>query len=107
MEFEPRIKKAKERLAALEEQVQQAAGEAALKTQLQLVIGKLKDFKARVHLGLGASDWVTRRELVRSLVKRVEIDNEQINVVFRVSSIAFTPGPENGVPQDCLWSLDM
>jgi len=29
-------------------------------------------------------DWYERRELIRTLVKRVEIDQERVNVVFRV-----------------------
>ncbi len=34
--------------------------------------------------GLAEADWVTRREIIRTLVKRVEVDREHVNVIFRV-----------------------
>ncbi len=30
-------------------------------------------------------DWATRREIVRALVKQVEIDDQEVRVVYRVS----------------------
>jgi site-specific DNA recombinase len=103
-EFEPRIKKAKERLASIEAQVEQRADEVSLKNQLQLVIGKLEDFAARVRAGLETADWSTRRDLVRALIKRIDIDKEQINVVFRVSPETFAPGIGEPFSRDCHWS---
>ena len=34
--------------------------------------------------GLTAADWVTRREIIRTLVKRVEVNQEQVNVILRI-----------------------
>ncbi|MEO9030664.1 MAG: reverse transcriptase domain-containing protein [Ktedonobacteraceae bacterium] len=34
--------------------------------------------------GLQEADWSTRRDIIRALVKRVEIDQEQVNVIFRI-----------------------
>src|SRR6266852_695533 len=48
-EFEPRITGLRQRLARLEEQRQALAGEAALHGELQLIIGRLEDFAAKVH----------------------------------------------------------
>ena len=83
-EFEPRIRRFKERLAAVEDQAQQWREHSQLQAQLQLIIGRLEEFSARVKAGLGQLDWLERRELIRTLVKRVEIDRERVNVVFRV-----------------------
>jgi hypothetical protein len=41
-------------------------------------------------------DFEKQRDLIRTLVKRVEIDNEQVNVVFRVESI-----PRRNSLSDC------
>jgi site-specific DNA recombinase len=49
-----------------------------------LIIGRLEEFAAKVSAGLEGLDWAGRRELIRTLVKRVEIDQERVNVVFRV-----------------------
>ena len=83
-EFEPRITRMRERIKQLEEQQQQLRDEAGLEQELRLILGRLEDFTSRVKEGLHAADWSTRREIIRALVKRVEIDQEQVHVVFRV-----------------------
>ena len=85
-EFEPRIRGMKERVQTLEGQAKQLAEQATWETELQLVIGRLDEFSARVKAGLETLDWFGRRDLLRTLVKRVDIDQTQINVVFRVEA---------------------
>ena len=85
-EFEPRIRGMKERVQTLEGQAKQLAEQATWETELQLVIGRLDEFSARVKAGLETLDWLGRRDLLRTLVKRVDIDQTQINVVFRVEA---------------------
>ena len=48
------------------------------------IIGRLEDFAAQVYDGLAAADWTSKRELMRALVKRVEVTQDQVNVEFRV-----------------------
>jgi site-specific DNA recombinase len=84
-EFEPRIARMRERLKHIEEQAQQITDEASLERELTLILGRLDEFASRVKDGLHAADWSTRREIIRALVKRVEIDQEQVRVVFRVN----------------------
>lgn len=50
-----------------------------------MILGRLDEFAARVKTGLHEADWLTRREIIRALVKRVEIDQEQVRVVFRIN----------------------
>jgi len=83
-EFEPRITRMRERIKQLEEHQQQLRDEAGLEQELRLILGRLEDFTSRVKEGLQTSDWSTRREIIRALVKRVEIDQEQVHVVFRI-----------------------
>ena len=52
--------------------------------ELRLILGKLETFASKVKEGLAEADWVTRREIIRTLVKRVEVDQEHVNVIFRV-----------------------
>ncbi len=83
-EFEPRVRRFKERLQTLESQAEQLRDEHERQAELQLIIGRLEEFSAKVSAGLERFDWSGRRELIRTLVKRIEIDRERINVVFRV-----------------------
>src|SRR2546428_3009919 len=75
----------RERLKQIEEQAQQVKDEASLERELTLILGRLDEFASRVKNGLHEADWLTRREIIRALVKRVEIDQEQVRVVFRVN----------------------
>ena len=71
-DFETRMVHLKQRLAAFEEQARQLEDAAQQRAQLQLVIGRLEAFAAQVNAGLEHLDWSARRELIRTLVKRVE-----------------------------------
>jgi site-specific DNA recombinase len=100
-EFEPRIRGAKERLTKLETEAQTQAEEEAQEQELRLVIGQLQEFAERVQNGLAEADWSTRREIIRALVKRVEVDKEEVRVVYRVSPSPFVERPDGGILQDC------
>ena len=100
-EFEPRIGRLRERIGVLEEQAQQLAQAATLQDDLRLIIGRLDEFAARVKGGLEEADWPTRRELIRALVKRVEVGKEDVNIVFRVSPDPFAESPDRGILQHC------
>ena len=100
-EFEPRITRLRQRIAALEEQRQQLLDEAAVQTELRLIIGRLEDFATQIDTGLEEADWLRKREMIRALVKRVEVTQEQVNVVFRVDSYQEESDPEKKSLQLC------
>jgi len=100
-EFEPRVGRLRERATKLEEQAQQLSDEASSQTELQLIIGRLEEFTTRVKEGLAESDWLGRREIIRALVKRVEVEEEGVQVVFRVNELPFEQCPERGSLQHC------
>ncbi len=100
-EFEPRISAARERLAKLEAEYRQRISEAAQEADLRLVIGQLEEFARRVSQGLQEPDWDTQREVVRALVKQVEIDEQEVRIVYRVSPSPFERGPQRGSSQHC------
>jgi len=91
-EFEPRIRRFKERLQALESQANDIREENHRQAELQLIIGRLEEFAAKVAAGLEHLDWSGRRELIRTLVKRIDIDRDRVNVVFRVEDSSGSSG---------------
>ena len=99
-EFEPRIRNAKERLGRLDEELVTATNERNEADELRLIIGHLDDFASFIHEGLDKADWHTRREIIRALIKRVEIDNDDIRVIYKVSPPPFALGPVRGQLQD-------
>ncbi|HEY6074732.1 MAG TPA: recombinase family protein [Anaerolineales bacterium] len=100
-EFEPRITRLRQRLARLEEQRQALADEAALHGELQLIIGRLEDFAAKLHGGLEAADWANKRDLILALVKRVEVAQNDVNIVFRIDPYPGDNDPEKKSLQLC------
>jgi site-specific DNA recombinase len=105
IEFEPRIKAARERLLRLEDEQKQNADEESQESELRLVIGQLEEFGRRVSERLQEPDWPTRREIIRALVKQVEIDEGEVHIVYRVSPSPFERGPQQGSLQHC-WGRD-
>ena len=100
-EFEPRILRMKQRVTVLEDRLQQLADDATQQRDLRLIISQLEDFVAKVRGGLATADWRTRREIIRALVRRVEIDQQQVLVVFRVPPAYTNSGPDGSVLPDC------
>ena len=100
-EFAPRIRRLRQRQSDLEEKLQQLNQEVNQQQQLRLLITQLEDFATKVTDGLEAADWNTKRELIRTLVQRVEITQDDVNVVFRIPSSPFEFSPERGFLQHC------
>lgn len=92
-EFEPRIAGLKTRMAQLRLRRQMVAEAAEAERELTLVIGQLEDFAAKVGSGLDQLDGSGRREIIRAVVRRIEIDGDQVEVVFRVPPRRATEGP--------------
>ena len=56
----------------------------------------LEGFAQQVRAGLEQADRARRREIIRSLVKRIEIDQNEVTVVYRVDLPPFEGGPTRG-----------
>jgi site-specific DNA recombinase len=104
-EFEPRLGRLRQRIAALEQHAQQDADEAAAAHDLHVLVGRLDEFAAKVRAGLADADWHLRREIIRALVKEIEVTTEQITVVFRVGPPPRGPGPPPDHLSHCLSRL--
>jgi site-specific DNA recombinase len=95
-EFEPRIAGLKRRMSQLREQQQAAVEAANAKRDLSLVISRLEDFSARLAQGLDRIDWHRMREIIHTVVRRIEIDHDSVEVIFRVPPAGGSPGPGHG-----------
>jgi len=100
-EFEPRIIAARERLSRLEDEHGQKATEESQESELRLVIGQLEEFARRVSEGLREPEWATRREIIRALVRQVEIEEGEVRIVYRVCPSPFEGGPQQSRLQHC------
>ena len=83
-DFDPKIAQMKTRLQQIEQQIEAAKRDQAGQAELFLVINRLEEFAASVNDRLNTIDFYAKRDIIRALIKRIEIHNEEIVVVFRV-----------------------
>ena len=76
-----RVAQAREELDALEKVL-------AEQRELRLVIARVEDFAKRVHNGLDALAPEERRTVIRTVVARIEIDRDDVVIVYRVPATA-------------------
>jgi site-specific DNA recombinase len=95
-EFEPRLCAAKQRLRELDAEAKVLAERETRDQHLRAVIHRLEQFAQRVRQGLDSADANLRRELIRALVKRVELGAEEVRIVYRIDLRPFDQGPLGG-----------
>ncbi|WP_169461019.1 hypothetical protein [Ktedonobacter racemifer] len=93
----------RERLQHFDEQLQRLKEEAEVEEEVRLILGRLETFAAKVKDGLQDADFQMRREIIRALVKRIEVDEQQIRVVFRVSPISPASSADGASPNWQHW----
>jgi site-specific DNA recombinase len=95
VEFEPRVADLRARITQLEEHRNALAAASEARRDLTLVIGRLEDFSMTVRENLDLLDWSARRDIIRLMVRRIEIDEGQVEIVFRIP-----PPPSGGTGGD-------
>jgi site-specific DNA recombinase len=101
--FQPRMRDLQERLRKLEVELARLSEQAQHTRELQLVFSRVEEFADQVKAELTTADWTTRREILRAMVKRVEVGEDTIRVVYKVPAHPFVKAPEGGQVQHC-WS---
>ena len=104
-EFEPRIRRAKTRLVALQSDLKQRLDAEESREALHLVIGRMREFAAKVTGGLEGADWTTRRAIIRAVVKRVEIDEQEVRVIYKITPDPVKQDQQGNSLQHC-WGRD-
>jgi site-specific DNA recombinase len=98
-EFVPRITGMKQRMSQLTERFEAAVKIADRDRDIQLVVSRLEDFAVKVSDGLDKLDRVGQREIIRAMVKRIDVQREDVEIVFRVPppNAPGGPGPSGKV----------
>jgi len=100
-EFEPRIRDARAHLEKLKSEMRSQEQLQARLSEMRHVIGQLEAFADQVRGKLDTADWTLQRQLISTLVKRVEIGAEEVRIVYRVDCGPFELAPFGGHVQDC------
>ena len=94
-QFTPRMARTRSRIAELDTQIQAYSGDIDQMEHLRLGVARLRELSATLGPGLADSDWHRKREVIRTVVQRIEIGHEAIKIVFRLSPDAGRSGPES------------
>ena len=105
-ESEPKVEALRRRKERLERERESKADEAALRREMRLVVGQLQEFAERVQSGLDAADWETQRAVICALVKRIEVERDNVRIVYRVNAALPTKNRTPTIAQDCLRRSD-
>jgi site-specific DNA recombinase len=103
-DFEPRIRRAKERLLHEEETLVEHHRDITSEHELRLLVGQFETFARQITDGLDDADFQTKRKLLRLLIKRIEVDEDEVRIVYKVQPPPFVSSPDKrgGFLQDCL-----
>jgi site-specific DNA recombinase len=104
-EFEPRIRGLRERLVQLEATAAGLAKQERSEEEVRQVIGAIEQFAGGVRERLDSSDFLTQRDLIRTVVDRIEVGEETVRIVYKVNIVPFERGPSRGLLQHCPSSL--
>jgi site-specific DNA recombinase len=93
-QFTSRMARTKSRIAELDATMKDVAGAADHLEHLRLAAKRLRELATAVGSHLATADWHRRRDIIRTLVQRIEIGQENIKIVFRVTTEARNSGPD-------------
>jgi site-specific DNA recombinase len=84
-QFASRMSRTKNRIADLDAKIKAYAGEVDQREHLRLAMNRLRELAATVGPELGTADWQRRREIIRTVIQRIDIDTEVIKIIFPVN----------------------
>lgn len=104
-EFESRMQRHKERLSTEQQKLSQIESCETQAADLELLRTHFETFAAQIRTGLQNADMATKRKTLRLLVKRIEVDVDEIRIIYKINLHPFAPRPgRGGFLQHCLQS---
>lgn len=105
-EFESRMSRVKERLVRAEDVYAQQEREVQEEADLRSVVDQFESFAQQIANGLDQADLPTQRKVLRLLIKRIDVDEHEVRLIYKVNPHPFVLSPDRGnFLQDCLKRL--
>ncbi len=98
-EFEPRLAKARERQQVLEKEAAATEKQERDKGHIDEVLGEFREFAKAIESSLKDADLPSRIKILRLLIKRIEVGEAEVGIVYKVGSSPFESGPDAGLFQ--------
>jgi site-specific DNA recombinase len=95
-EFGSRMIRVKDRLAREQEAFAQHERSIIGDDEFRLLVGQFQSFAEQIATGLEHADPTTQRNLLRLLIKRIEVDEDEVRIVYKVQTHPFVLSPARG-----------
>jgi len=92
-----RAERARVRVARARTELEEANASLARTSEMRAVVTRLDAFGERVRDGLGKLSWLEQRQLIRTLVARVEIHPDGATIVYRIPPSGTSGAAGSGV----------
>lgn len=86
-EFEPRVQTMRQSLNVAQEQQKKLAEQKNLTREIELIVTNLGHFNEGIKKNIDTLDWHGKRDMMRRVVKRIEVSDDEINVVYKVNKL--------------------
>jgi site-specific DNA recombinase len=87
-QFTARMNRTKARIAEIDTKIGAQAADEDRRAHVRSVMSRLAELSSHLKSQLNDADWSTRREIIRSLVRRIEIGPTMVAVVLRLPTDA-------------------
>jgi site-specific DNA recombinase len=84
-QFAARMARTRSRIADLDSRIRAYAGDVDQREHLRVAMKRLRKLAATIGPELGSADWQRRREIIRTVVHRIDIDTDVIKIIFRIN----------------------
>jgi site-specific DNA recombinase len=101
-DFLERTSRLRERIAREEAEQKRIQETQQSASELRLIVGQLENFAEQIAGDLDAADFVTKRKLLKLLVQQIEVDTDEVRVVYKVQPRPFALRPNRGELHHCL-----
>ncbi|GFR11927.1 recombinase [Trichonephila clavata] len=99
-EFESRITEMKVHLKEVEEEKERMKDQKETEQEFAMIISSIKKFSSGIESEIDQYDWLEKRSVIRKLVKRIEVNVDDIIIVFRIKEFVAQSGQNQNV-QHC------
>jgi site-specific DNA recombinase len=100
-ELELRLRPLRDEIKALEVQEEGLREGLSADIECRFLVGQFQTFALKIRANLENADWEMRRDITRLLVKRIEVYEQNVNIVFRVSPQPDPSGRRREVLSNC------
>jgi site-specific DNA recombinase len=94
-QFTSRMARTKGRIAELDNQIRVYSGDIDQLEQARLAAERIRELAATIGPDVEDADWHRRRDVIRTLIQRVQIGYKNVKIVFRMLQDAGRSGPES------------